>query len=108
MSYKENARVKSIDNNEGIDSCIDKYIKEKTDNFIKTFDEKMAEHTNKLLIEIKRIAPLHEDKSMFINLTDYIESQGLKDVWESYLKEIIVSGIKSELKKRKEVKNCLG
>jgi hypothetical protein len=68
----------------------------------------MAEYTNKLLIEIKRIEPSHEDKSMFINLTDYIESQGLKDVWESYLREIIVSGIKSELKKRKEVKNCLG
>jgi hypothetical protein len=29
MSYKENARVISIDNNEGIDSCIDKYIKKK-------------------------------------------------------------------------------
>jgi hypothetical protein len=102
MSYGVMDGVISIDDKERLDT----FIKERTDNFIKSIDERIEKHANELITEIKKIKSLYNNELDFYNLTEYLESIGLKDKWESYLKDVIISGVKSEIKKRKEEINC--
>ena len=94
--------VINIDDKERLDT----FIKERTDNFMKSIDERIEKHANGLIAEIKKIKSLYNNELDFYNLTEYLESIGLKDKWESYLKDVIISGVKSEMKKRKEEINC--